>query len=1517
MLKKTIWLLIPVMFALLTFFQLSKSDIEIDEEEYYDEERPDVFVDSDYDATDIMQSLEKAFEQKRWKTVLELIQRVQSKYGSKLYQSADNTNAYLGIRQQCLAYMRKIPFDEIAAYRQNSAIDAAAKTLLNNAQQSHNISALKKVAYDYFISSYSDDALDKLGDVYFEEGYIFLASLAWEYIIKYHPDPDIDIPTVKLKITLAKIMMEPSNTLKIIESFKKDHPDIECTVNGQKIKAAKWLADNANKITGIIKNDLAETPAHTEIKVPLKTWAVDFINADLREIVRAQLINEYRQQGWHIGDIEEQVEERLASNNAMMTIPVIYNNTIYFVAKGMLRAIDMVSGAEKQIFYSSTNIDQRIYYNSNEKQSQMTATIDKGRYFSAALGRQNKKILCYDFASEKFIMAIAPPNEQQFFSEAIFTSKPLQRYGTIYATAGRISNNQTELYICAFDAETGMLKNKLMLCSIGGRGGYYSLYQMESHIFEAEGRLYIMPNFGMIDCVDCLMFDHIWAMTYKSSLAQNQRGIGMQSWDNNPIFLQNGTLVVAPSDSRYLYTLEASTGKKLWEPLGNESYNKIIAVINDIVYLSGSNISAYDLNSGEIIWHCPIDDEEQPGTPTLIDGIIYLPTAKKLLLIDCKSGKVSKQIAWPNRQNKAGTAIVMKDTIIHYTTNEIECFTDNNFLAELRNKIEKNPDMPEPYFQIAQIYEYQGMHALALQKYMTGYEKAGNNKTLAAAFESKLHQICLRNAELADTLDDKIKNYIEALKYTASETQSMRTYWRLAATYEKKREWEKLVYLYQETIRNYSHLYTIVDGESLPAAEYAKNQIDKIIEKVTRTPYEKLEAEARELLKEGLEKKNILSLQKVIWFYPNSTVVNDALMAVGQLQMEEKNYVSAIDTISLSMRRLENQKADPASRLLFLAQLLECYKNLGIVSAQYNLYQEISEKYPDKPVPSDPKNRTGKVFAADGLKQLVATDPQTIELAEDDYYNNYSTRIPSLSFPVTRKWSLPLDENNSSTYVINTGNIDNVPDSIKNTVWVSREKGVIEARNAQTGELQWSANPNKTSHIGINISNTEWAITGIQIGAVYQRTPAELSGIKPGDIITSINGKPMTSVEEFYLFCAGIKDEKYELNILRQGKLITLPLILSDKTKNVSLATSTNSDFIRTVFIERDRLIVCRYSELSAYNISDGKFIWSVPLHGRGGMNLVRKQSGYIYGMVNSRELLVFDAYTGIKLWDRKISKNDNNGFNNLYMADNIIGCSQQYPSTRIFAYDILSGTKVYEIEIGFRNSGRMLVFGKKLLILGGRNQNSLQTYDITTGKMIWDFTFGQHIYYSRMLAANDKHIFVAPQSRIISIIDSKTGILRLQANFAPNNERYDYRNCVMDNESAYVLYVKFNRVNGVQSHAIANIDLVDGSVKWTAELENGFYYYYLSLTKGHLVIRGNDMNGIPALVALDNKDGKITNAFGLPKKKDAKDPAVPGNGNDKNEEEQETMRNFIFTHCGVAVVTDKQIIFYASEKKK
>jgi len=84
--------------------------------------------------------------------------------------------------------------------------------------------------------------------------------------------------------------------------------------------------------------------------------------------------------------------------------------------------------------------------------------------------------------------------------------------------------------------------------------------------------------------------------------------------------------------------------------------------------------------------------------------------------------------------------------------------------------------------------------------------------------------------------------------------------------------------------------------------------------------------------------------------------------------------------------------------------------------------------------------------------------------------------------------------------------------------------------------------------------------SGALISDVFKGDPADKAGLKAGDIVTEINGKPVKDTHELLMMIAGFRiDETIKIKIVRDGQEKVLPITIAERTEKSEMASAQQS----------------------------------------------------------------------------------------------------------------------------------------------------------------------------------------------------------------------------------------------------------------------------------------------------------------------------------------------------------------------
>ena len=116
-------------------------------------------------------------------------------------------------------------------------------------------------------------------------------------------------------------------------------------------------------------------------------------------------------------------------------------------------------------------------------------------------------------------------------------------------------------------------------------------------------------------------------------------------------------------------------------------------------------------------------------------------------------------------------------------------------------------------------------------------------------------------------------------------------------------------------------------------------------------------------------------------------------------------------------------------------------------------------------------------------------------------------------------------------------------------------KVIEQLRNGDTVRRGW---------LGIQMQNIDEQMAkalglsepkGVLVADVFPGNPAQKAGIKPGDVIVGINGKPVADMHELARIIAGLlPGDKAEVSVVRKGKTQEMDVVLEERSTNVAQA---------------------------------------------------------------------------------------------------------------------------------------------------------------------------------------------------------------------------------------------------------------------------------------------------------------------------------------------------------------------------
>ena len=505
----------------------------------------------------------------------------------------------------------------------------------------------------------------------------------------------------------------------------------------------------------------------------------------------------------------------------------------------------------------------------------------------------------------------------------------------------------SQVYLVRLDRQSGEVVWTCYLCSAASFFGYGVPSAPASIAIPtvADDVVYISTGQGADCAVDANAGRILWLdITESAKPKKSNNGMNMgfnpgtmeviPAWKFNAPLVHHDKLVACETNGN-LRVYDRWSGKLLRSTDRKELANlQVLAgfIDGNLITVGDNAIIATDLDKNKKEWETqpPADAGKLAGRPFLAQKILYVPYAKKLLMVDTAKGRVLEITYWPkdekNQDGVAGNLLVTAEQIVVTSQREITGYSRWETARDNRlNRIKADPTNPDPYLALAEISFRTNHFDLATENMAKAVEHTVGGAVQASDdFRQRIYRTNLTFAEQllgkSDTAQrDRARFYFEQCKLTAYSPESQAE-WRLSmsdlAMAQKK--WDEAASLYSALLADSGmRSAPYQKGDALARAGVtAELRLRALIEQAGRaaggTTPETIEAAGRAAVYKPFESLAAGALAKartepngsrpaaftsVIESYPNSLAAITAATEVAALQRDSGNWADAIRTL--------------------------------------------------------------------------------------------------------------------------------------------------------------------------------------------------------------------------------------------------------------------------------------------------------------------------------------------------------------------------------------------------------------------------------------------------------------------------------------------------------------------------------------------------------------------------------------------------------------------------------------------
>ena len=543
--------------------------------------------------------------------------------------------------------------DGQAAYR--LFYDADAKKLLDQAEGPSEQATLERLYSSYFLSSVGDNAADRLGDLYFEQGQFDRAADCWLAVLRERTDTELSPALLMVKATLALARAGRRSEIDTIRTEMADrYADEVVTIGGRKAKVAEHLrgflgdpspAKGSDPASAATSGPLPALPATVS-----STWQLRFgasVTAGMTPI--------------------EQTQWEATSFSGAVPATAIDGQTLYVNYIDHVFAVDLASG--KMLWRSGSfhNLEQATM----QGQSQM---IDPKRFaivaapgFMWSLGRDIKDMNNYQAVSrlvcrraENGVVVWQSP-DLPGYTGIDLVGMPILARGTLFvagksAMSGNYGQENTpRQFVLAIRPHDGKLlwKTEVGVFREGQRYYYYGMgdNSPQPRLVYRAGSVYIDTHNGVLSRLDAESGSLEWGYGYPTEPAQSQNG-RMFFWNGMPNQTSSQTAASVPlvsgdamllkgAKSDRICAIDLDRMKLLWDrPIAKSA--RLIGADDQGVYLGGPELGALDPKTRALRWSTPLPGGSDDGQVLVRPDGIWQFTPRGIFEVDPQSGRVRR-----------------------------------------------------------------------------------------------------------------------------------------------------------------------------------------------------------------------------------------------------------------------------------------------------------------------------------------------------------------------------------------------------------------------------------------------------------------------------------------------------------------------------------------------------------------------------------------------------------------------------------------------------------------------------------------------------------------------------------------------------------------------------------------------------------------------------------------------------------------------------------------------------------
>lgn len=519
--------------------------------------------------------------------------------------------------------------------------DAEARKLFDEAEGDDEQEKLERIYSAYFATSVGDDAADRLGDLYFEQGRFGRAADCWLSVLQDHPDTNLSPATLATKAALA---LQRAGRVSEFDQIREEIGDRH---QGETVTLGGRSAPPLELLESLIGDGSPSEPAGTDPERPDAPLSLDSSTEPDWMVSIADSI----EAGMTAAELNQWRANPLSDVSPASSID---GSRLYLNHLGHILAIDLETG--KLLWRSSplhnlkTLVGSSIARMINPEQF---AILARGEFLWLATRDLKDQNYSLPFHLECRRTEDGEVVWRSSDSPEIAPFEPigapiLNRGMLLVATEAQQNQPLPGHWILAIRPRDGKLIWKTQIGSFrqGRQRFYYGARRAppRPRLLIVAGSLYVDTQLGVLARLDADSGTLEWGFGYQTEPDPSQtrvvynQAVEPPSASGGPILLGDSLLIKGALSSR-IYVIDPNRMTLKWERAIGKS-TRPLAADDRSIYLGGDDLSALDIQTRNLSWATRLPGGSGAGAVLVRPDGVRQMTPRGVFEVDPETGDV-------------------------------------------------------------------------------------------------------------------------------------------------------------------------------------------------------------------------------------------------------------------------------------------------------------------------------------------------------------------------------------------------------------------------------------------------------------------------------------------------------------------------------------------------------------------------------------------------------------------------------------------------------------------------------------------------------------------------------------------------------------------------------------------------------------------------------------------------------------------------------------------------------------